>query len=286
MPSDTSKKVPLASIACRAAAVRAHESKRADRLFDDPWAALLAGQVEQKWSGHSSTNSNSRGSDPAIVIRTKFFDDFLLHAAAEYQIRQVVIVTTGMDTRAFRLAWPEGTRLFELDQPELLAQKEQLLSSAGASPTCWRQILGIDLRDFYWADALCQAGFDPLQRSVWLLEGLLYHLPESSALHLINVITALSAAESRLGFNIMNHDLLTSPLHRALIESLEKAGIPVTFTMDEPEVVLAERGWSAIAVQNGEKDANFGRWPHPIAPRSVPEVPRSFLVTATRMSDK
>ncbi len=283
MSSDSSAKVTLASTACQAAAARARESERADRLFNDPWAALLAGQVEQDWSDHISTDL-SRGGDHGIVIRTKFFDDFLLHAVAEHQIRQVVIIAAGMDTRAFRLIWPEETHLFELDQPELLAQKEQLLSSAGASPTCWRQTIGVDLRN-PWADTLRQAGFDPLQRSVWLLEGLLYYLPASSALHLLDVITTLSASESRLGFNVVNHDLLTSPRYHSLMESLEKSGIPWISAMDEPEVVLAERGWSATVSQIGEEGAKFGRWSHAITPRSVPDVPRSFLVTATRMSD-
>jgi methyltransferase (TIGR00027 family) len=283
MSSNSSKKMTLASTACKAAVARARESERADRLFHDPWAGLLAGQVEQDLSGHFSPDL-IRGGDPGIVIRTKFFDDFLLHAVAEHQIRQVIIIAAGMDTRAFRLVWPEGTHLFELDQPELLAQKEQLLSSAGASPTCWRQTLEVDLRD-PWADILCQAGFDPRQRSVWLLEGFLYYLPASSALHVIDVITGLSVSESRIGFNVINRDLLTSPKYRSLIEALQKSGIPWISAMDEPEVVLAERGWSATVTQIEEEGAKFGRLPGTTTPRSVPGVPRSFLVTATRMAD-
>ncbi len=281
MSSKNSTKVTLTSTACKAAAARARESERTDRLFNDPWAALLTGQVEEDWSGHFSADL-SRGGDLGIVIRTKFFDDFLLHAVIEHQIRQVVIIAAGMDTRAFRLAWPEGTHLFELDQPELLAQKEQLLSSAGTSPTCRRQTIGVDLRN-PWADTLRQAGFDPLQRSVWLLEGLLYYLPNSSVLRLLDVITALSASESRLGFNVVNYDLLTSPEYRPLMESLEKSGIPWLSAMDEPEVVLAERGWSAAVTQIEEEGVKYGRWSHFI-PRSVPGVPHSFLVTATCMA--
>ena len=51
--------------------------------------------------------------------------------------------------------------------------------------------------------------------------------------------------------------------------------------MDEPEVVLGERGWAAAVVQFGEESANFGRWSYPVTPRSVSGVPRSLLVTAT-----
>jgi len=76
--------------------------------------------------------------------------------------------------------------------------------------------------------------------------------------------------------------MLTSPWTRSLIESLEKSGVPWVSAMDEPEVVLAERGWSATVAQLGEEGADFGRWSYPIVPRSVPGIPRSFLVTATR----
>jgi methyltransferase (TIGR00027 family) len=280
MPSDKSDQKLLASTACWTAAVRAHESERADHLFHDPWAALLAGQADQIWLDRVPPGI-SKASDVGMVIRTKFFDDFLLRATTEHQIRQVVIVAAGMDTRSFRLIWPEGTRLFELDQPELLAQKEQLLSSAGASPTCWRQAIGADLRG-PWADTLCQTCFDPLQSSVWLLEGFLQYLPNAHVSHLLDEITTLSAAESWLGFDTVNHDMMTSTWTRSWVEFLEQSGVPWLSTMDEPEAVLAELGWAATVTQFGEESANFGRWSYPVLPRSVPGVPRSLLVTATR----
>ena len=280
MSSNNPERMSLASTARWTAAVRAHESERPDRLFNDPWAALLAGIVGQDWLA-SMPAEVSTASQTSIVVRTKFFDDFLLRVTTEHQVHQVVIVAAGMDTRAFRLAWPEGTRLFELDQPELLAQKEQLLASATVSPTCRRQTIGVDLRE-PWVEALCQAGFDPLQRSVWLLEGFFHYLPESSVLNLLDVVTTLSAAESWLGFDVVNRDMLTSPWIRSWVESLEKSGVPWLSTMEEPEAVLAEREWTATVVQFGEESANFGRWPYPTAPRSVPGIPRSFLVTATR----
>lgn len=280
MFSDNSERETLASTACWTAAIRAYESEFSDCLFHDPWAALLAGQAGQRWNDRMAIELNRVNAAP-MVIRTKFFDDFLLRVTTEYHVRQVVLVAAGMDTRAFRLIWPEGTRFFELDQPELLVQKEQLLSSAGASPTCWRQTIGVDLRE-PWADALCQASFDPLQRSVWLLEGLLHYLTYSYVLCLFDVIASLSAFDSWLGFNVVNRDMLTSPWTRSWIESLEKSGTPWLSTMDEPEIVLAEHGWVATVTQFGEGSANFGRWSYPIAPRSVRGIPRNLLVTATR----
>ena len=278
MSSDDSAKGALASTACWMAAVRARESECANHLFSDPWAALLAGQAGQVWVDRAAEIRPE--SAPVLVVRTKFFDDFLLRAITQHQVRQVVLVAAGMDTRAFRLPSPEGTRLFELDQPEVLVQKELLLSSAGASPTCWRQTIEIDLRE-PWADALHLAGFDPLQRSVWLVEGLLRYLPLSSVIRLLEIITNLSASDSWLGFDVVNRDMLVSPQDSLLGEFLEKSDIPWVSSMDEPEALLAEHGWTATVVQFGEESANFGRWPYPIAPHSVLGIPRQFFVTAT-----
>jgi methyltransferase (TIGR00027 family) len=319
------EKESLASTACWVAAVRAHEHERADRLFDDPWAALLAGPTGQAWIDHMAllqarlermsrtprismhwgkpgkewghptlqletstpehlantlTHEKEVPSEIGLVIRTKFFDEFLLHATREHEVHQVVVLAAGMDTRAFRLAWPAHTRLFELDQPELLAQKEQILASAGTSPTCWYRTVGIDLIEEHWPGALLRAGFDPRQPTVWLIEGLLPYLSESTIPHLLNLVTALSASGSCLGLTAINHAMLTSPAMRVFLQFMEQAGIPWLSAMDEPETFLAKRKWIATVVQPGEESANFGRWPYPVIPRSIPNVPRTWLVTA------
>jgi O-methyltransferase involved in polyketide biosynthesis len=98
---------------------------------------------------------------------------------------------------------------------------------------------------------------------------------------LFDVITTLSASESWLGFDVVNHEMRTSPWTRSWMESMVRSGAPWLFAMDKPEVVLAEREWTATVVQLGEESANFGRWSYPLVPRSVPGIPRSFLVKAT-----
>jgi methyltransferase (TIGR00027 family) len=326
MAFDSPNKESLASTACWIAAIRAHESERTDRLFNDPWAALLAGQAGQAWLDRMEAfearfermskdyrismhwgnfgqewgspkirfettipeNSAKRGDEAlteiGVVIRTKFFDDFLLHALAEYPIRQVVILAAGMDTRGFRLALPAQTRLFELDQPELLAQKDELLSSADASPACLRRTVGIDFIKEHWPEALLRSGFKPRQPTVWLIEGLLPYLSESAIPHLLNIVTALSAPDSQLGFTAINREMLTSASTQLWVKSMEDAGVPWLSGMDDPEALLAKRGWVATVVQPGEDSANFGRWSYPVVPRSVPGIPRSWLVTAIRSS--
>lgn len=329
MASDSPEKESLASTAYWTAAVRAHESERVDRLFDDPWAALLAGQAGQAWLdrmallqaqlermsedyrlsmrwgkpgqewGHprlrfemttfeGSTNTLTRDqvipTEIGIVIRTQFFDDFLLRATREHEICQVVILASGMDTRAFRLTWPAHTRLFEIDQSELLLQKRQLLASVGAFVTCWHRSIGADLVEGSWSATLMRAGFDPHQKSVWLIEGLLPYLSETAVLHLLDRVEALLAPGSRLGFTTVNGEMLTSPIMHIWVKAMEEMGIPWLSAMDDPEAFLAKRGWGATAVQAGEESADFGRWPYPVVPRSVANFPRSWLVTAVKRS--
>jgi len=115
MSSQPSHKEMLISTACWITAVRARESERADRLFNDPWAAGLAGEEGPAW--RQRTMGGKDENEGGLAIRTRFFDDFLVEATREQTVCQVVIAAAGMDTRAFRLAWPPHTHLFELDLP-------------------------------------------------------------------------------------------------------------------------------------------------------------------------
>jgi len=266
------------------AAIRARESVREDALFVDPLTAHLARSGGSSWIEHAH-NSDPQGQEFAsigVVIRTRFFDDFLQQATQNTQIRQVVILATGMDTRAYRLSWPPHTTLFELDQPQVLASKEQLLASASATLNCQRRTIGVDLSQ-PWANVLQEASFDPGQPSVWLMEGFLQYLPPEAMLQIFDAITSLSTTGSQLGFDVVNQDMFTSPWTRTWVETLKQAGVPWRSFLDQPETTLAERGWQATVVQPGDPSANYGRWPFPAMPdRSVPGMPRNFLVTAMR----
>lgn len=270
----------LISTACWIAAVRARESEHADGLFHDPWAALLAGEEGPAWRQRATGGKEEN--EVGLAIRTRFFDDFLLDVTSEHAVRQVVIAAAGMDTRAFRLSWPPQTHLFELDLPQIFVRKEPLLSNAGAIPTCQRHVVPVDLSAASWVDALQQAGFDPGQRVVWLLEGLLFYLPAEVVTALFERITALSVPGSWLGCELKNTEMLTSSQTRSWIELLAREGAAWISSIDEPEAFLAERGWRATVVQPGEEGAQFGRWPFPVIPRSVPGVPRTFFVTSLR----
>jgi methyltransferase (TIGR00027 family) len=198
-------------------------------------------------------------------------------------IRQVVLLAAGLDTRAYRLSWPDHTRLFELDQPQVLQAKAETLQALGAQPACRRQALGVDLSE-PWAEVLLEGRFDPRAPSGWLLEGFLIYLSPEQVERCLDEVTRLAAPRSWLGFDVINREVLTSPWTRPWIEMQAQAGAPWIGTLDDPLGFLAERGWQARLSAAGEADANFGRWHFPVIPITAPGMPHSWLVTAQKGS--
>jgi methyltransferase (TIGR00027 family) len=129
-----------------------------------------------------------------MAVRTRFFDDYLLGATAT-GIRQSVILASGLDSRAYRLEWPSGSVVYEIDQPAVIDFKTTTLVGLGAEPTATRRTVGIDLRGD-WPAALRAAGFDPSAPTAWLAEGLLIYLPPDAQDTLLDTITGLSAPGS------------------------------------------------------------------------------------------
>lgn len=262
------------------AAVRARENERTDRLLDDPWAGALAGETGMAWIATRSAESVS-----PMIIRMRYFDDFLQRITTEYSISQVVLLAAGLDTRAFRLAWPEGVTLFELDLPSVIAYKDQILLAANAQPNCHRQTIGVDLTKS-WVDSLVAHGFVCQQPAVWLLEGFLFYLPNETITHLLDEVTTVAAPGSWLGFDINNSITFTSPLTAKWVEMQAQSGAPWLGSMDNPVAFLRQRGWEASLTQAGAEDANYGRWPFPVIPVDMPNMPHNWFVTARYDSDR
>ncbi len=258
------------------AAVRSVESSREDRLFKDPWATALAGREGMDWVADRTIDSLA-----PIILRTRYFDDRLSCLAAQKRIRQIVLLAAGLDTRAFRLNWASGTLVFEVDQAAVLEAKEQTLASIPANPTCERRIVKADLTG-PWTQALMEAGYDPRQPSAWLLEGFLFYLPTAAGVRILDEVGNMAAPGSWLGFDVMNSVMLTSPLSKKWVEMQVASGAPWIGTMDDPETFMATRGWEVTITQAGENDANYGRWPYPVIPVKMPNIPHNWLVTAIK----
>jgi methyltransferase (TIGR00027 family) len=195
----------VGATATMVAASRAVASQGPDALLDDPYADPLVRAVgldvfvrviDGKIDFEDDALLNRQARIHQMTVRTRFFDDFFT-GAAEDGVRQAVILASGLDTRAYRLPWPVGTVVYEIDQPQVIAFKTDTLAGIGAAPSANRRTVAIDLRDD-WPAALRAAGFDTTQPTAWSAEGLLPYLPPEAQDRLFDHITALSAPGSRV----------------------------------------------------------------------------------------
>ncbi|KZM72807.1 hypothetical protein AWN90_28990 [Nocardia terpenica] len=244
------------------AAERAIESARSDALMRDPYAELFVAA-----SGHEEMNRLL--ADPAarpdavqgshfMGLRSRYFDDYFLTATAG-GVRQAVILASGLDTRAYRLAWPAGTVVFELDQPDVLEFKEKVLADHGACPAADRRGMAADLRDD-WTAALLDAGFDPTVPTAWAAEGLLAYLPGATQDLLFERIDRLSAPGSGLATDYAwLAGYSDDELAGIYFEGVEVRGLLYGDARADPDAWFAARGWHTDAVVLPELATRYGR---------------------------
>lgn len=199
------------SVGATATMVAAQRALSTDaKLIDDPYAAplvravgidvyvrLVNGEIPVGGDSEFDPQRMARG----MACRTRFYDQFFLEATGG-GIGQVVILASGLDARAYRLPWPAGTVVYEVDMPEVIEFKTETLRELGAEPTAERRTVAVDLRDD-WAAALREAGFDAQAPTAWSAEGVLVYLPDAAQDALFDNITALSAPGSRLAFEFV-----------------------------------------------------------------------------------
>jgi methyltransferase (TIGR00027 family) len=265
------------------AVVRARESLREDRLFDDPYAQAFVDAAPGAFPEEPTSAEDLAPLGPPAslgevfsfhaVVRTRFFDDYLITATAA-GCQQVVLLAAGLDARAFRLSWPDNVRVFELDLPEVLAFKEAVLAGHDAVPNCERTVVPVDLRE-HWATGLVAAGFDRSAPTTWLAEGLLLYLRADEAAHLLTEVGELSAPDSQLSFEhgtIADTALLTQARGMPTMDqytSLWKGGLG-----EDAPGWLSRHGWQPQLHNRAELAASYGR--------PVPGSPSGGFLTAVR----
>lgn len=269
------------------AAARAVESRRPDRLFDDPFAEALAGDEGFAMLAAMDEATRLPGSlprrpNPYAAIRTRYIDDVLRDRLSRGDVDRVVMPAAGLDVRAFRLPAIAAAHVWELDRAEVLRLKDATLAALGAAPLCARTALGTDLRDD-WSAVLTGAGFEPRWPSVWVAEGLLNYLDAAEAGRLLAACAALASPGSTLIADMIGASFFGCAAVQPLLRALAERDAPWRFGDDDPEPFFAARGWAADVVRIGESRANYSRWPYPVPPRGTPGVPQSFVVTATRI---
>jgi methyltransferase (TIGR00027 family) len=277
----------VGSTALGVAAARAAETESEHPLVKDPFARVFVDAAGQgMWSVMASPALSAELTDidpdlrmrmrvmvDFMAVRTVFFDEFFLNAASA-GVRQVVILAAGLDARAWRLRWPDGTTVYELDQPKVLEFKSTTLQQHGAHPASNLVNVPIDLRQD-WPTALREAGFDVSQPTAWSAEGLLRYLPAAAQDLLIERVDELSSVGSWFGANAPSPGFL-NPDHvarqreqmkrlRTAAASVLKTEIPdvedLWYAEERTDVAewLRHRGWDASVATLKEMLGRYGR---------------------------
>jgi methyltransferase (TIGR00027 family) len=295
----------VGSTALGVAAARAAETESENPLIQDPFArAFLEAAGDGMWSlmANPTKSADLTDLDPDLLahmqvmidfmaVRTAYFDEYFLNGVAS-GVRQVVILAAGLDARAWRLPWPDGTTVYELDQAKVLQFKSTTLRNRGAHPTSRLMSVAVDLRQD-WPTALQEAGFDPSIPTVWSAEGLLRYLPARAQDLLFERIHVLSPSGSWLAVNAPAKEAAHPDKLARQREQSQRFRVAASRVLDieVPDVDdlwypeertdvadwLCEHGWDASATTMGEMLARYGR--------NVPGddvLPQTVFVSAQR----
>ncbi|MCV7409371.1 SAM-dependent methyltransferase [Mycobacterium florentinum] len=247
-----------------------------DELIDDPFAEPLVRAVGvdffTRWANAEIDAADvdepgapwgMRRMTDLLAARTRYIDAFFADAMAA-GVRQVVILASGLDARGYRLTWAPGTKVFEIDQPDVIEFKTTTIEALGARPTAEIRAVAVDLRHD-WPSALKQAGFDTSQPAAWAAEGLLGFLPPDAQDRLLDNITALSAGESRLVAEIFintgcNQNALDSASQRWQAKGLDVALDDLGFPGERNDAAtyLRDRGWRPVSTPLNQLLADNG----------------------------
>ncbi|GAB2857379.1 class I SAM-dependent methyltransferase [Actinoallomurus bryophytorum] len=274
MAGDTGVEEGVGLTALMVAAARAIETHRHDALARDVYAEhfVRAARASAGWPirPHQVPDGDA---DPLwgrlgryFGLRTRVLDDFLLSQVRD-GARQVVLLGAGLDTRAYRLDWPPGCTVFEVDQEDVLAFKDRVLAGLRATPKAERVTIGADLR-LEWAKALTGAGFDPAAPAAWLAEGLLLYLPRAAERALIEAVDGLSAAGSALAYEIKLGVESAAVRESSIYSAARRTGIDLLVLFDgdprpDSAADLTARGWGTSVHTAFEFTRRHGRGPHP-----------------------
>ncbi len=292
----------VGATATMVAAARAIATK--DEVIDDPFAEPLVRAVGvdflTKWANGelAGVDLDVEGSafglaqmPAAMAARTRYFDQFFADAAAA-GIRQAVILASGLDARSYRLQWPAGMAVFEIDQPEVIAFKQTTLAGLGATPTADVHTVAIDLRND-WPAALKNAGFDPAKPSAWIAEGLFGYLPPEAQDRLLDAVTELGAPGSRIATEAVpnNPHFNLDEAREKMREATEKwrsHGFDLDFSelgfdgeRHDVGEYLDARGWTSAGTPMGELLAANGFDGIPEAADDQPTMSSVIYYTST-----
>jgi len=226
------------------AAYRGRASAGADAICNDPWALRLAGPegeaLSRRWDEHFPSMELWMG------LRTRYIDDCVTRAL-DQDIRQVVILGAGLDTRAARLA-RDGVRFFEVDQPASQSDKRERLSRFDGYPMDAGTFVPCDFEQDNFVQLLETAGLDRRAPTCFVWEGVIYYLAEEAARSTLERLASEFDPKSLVVFDYLNSKMAKSSPRlrdedRGMKDIVEELGEPMRFGIDDPAPLMAECGY-------------------------------------------
>jgi methyltransferase (TIGR00027 family) len=263
-------KTSVGSTALFVAAARALEARKPDPVVVDRYAKVFCRAAGGDWADvidggttdHPLTTEFGKYFVDFQAVRTRYFDTYFETAAAA-GVRQIVILAAGLDSRAYRLPWPDGTVIYELDQPQVLEFKREALAARGDAPTAERREVAVDLRND-WPQALRNSGFDPSKPSAWIAEGLLIYLPATAQRQLFAGIDSLAAPGSHLALEEavpLDADAFEAKREEELAGGSDRTFFTLVYNEQHAPAQewFGNRGWWAVATPLPYQLRSLGR---------------------------
>jgi len=237
------------------ATYRARETERPNPLFRDPFARRLAGERGEQIA---AATPNIARSDWPFVIRTYLFDRCITSELAR-GADTVVNLAAGLDARPYRMTLPPSLTWIEVDLPELLAYKSEVL--AGERPACVLERVPLDLSNVAERRALFDRIGARARKALVLSEGLLIYLDAEQVGALARDLATPPAFE-RWIVDIASPGLLQMMQRRGMGAMVTKAGAPYKFAPPEGPSFFERYGWTPVDVQSlFDNAAHAGRLP-------------------------
>ena len=224
-----------------AAYFRAQETKRSDAIFRDPYAERLCGQ-----HGVDIANTLPDGNKHAWawVTRTYLFDHFITQEL-QRGVDLVLNLAAGLDARPYRMKLPASLQWIEVDLPEILTYKEEIL--AGEKPACALERIRLDLADVNARRALFAGLNQRAKKILVLVEGLLIYLSAAEVAALAKDL-ASGASFQRWLMDLCSPGLLKM-MQKTTGKRLSEIGAPFKFAPAQGPEFFSPHGWEPMEVK-------------------------------------
>lgn len=228
------------------AVYRAQETERPDALFRDPFARKLAGD-----RGEQIAKSMPLGRDNSwsMVTRTRIIDDLVLEQVRG-GVDTVINLAAGLDSRPYRMKLPPALRWIEVDLPEILAYKEEILRDD--KPVCALERTRLDLADAAARRSLFAALGQKSQKALVMTEGLLIYLTADEVAGLATDLAQPPTFQSWI-LDVASPGLLKMLAKRTSRHLAEAA--PFKFAPPEGPNFFRPFGWEPTVVHSLLKNA-------------------------------